>query len=1033
MPLLLLCLLFAAPAAWSAEPVDAPAEATIAVTGTIVRFGSGEPLAGFVVSVGGVEAVSDSAGAFVVAPPPGTWPVIVRSPDGLEMRLAEVTAPARVRVTWSEDFAVPAAPREPVAPIEGAAPSPPAEEAPADGALTGVVVSEGDGLPIPGLTVTVLGADLVGTTDGDGRFVLSLPPGTWDVELSSPAFRPLTVEGVQAGGPPLELALQPLRTDEVTVWAPEGTGSVREVMEERREASAVMDILGAENIARTGDSNAAAALQRIPALTLRDGRYAFVRGLGDRYTQTLLNGAPLPSPEPDRRTIPLDLFPAGILESVAVQKTFSPDLPAEFGGGSIQLRTRSFPTSPVQEVRLSGLVRGGTTGMEGLGYAGGPTDFLGIDGGTRALPAEVAGFEGRIVEGNRFNPGGLTSDELEGLGETFPNVWWPDPTRPPPDLGLNVVLGDGFQVAGRPIGVLAALTYGSSWWTDRYAQDLYAVAQGEPYAQNRYDFVDTEHRIRLSGFLELGASPADGHTIESSTLVLRNTEDQARRYEGYYADDATNIRGTRLQWVERMLVVEQLRGAHELASGPRPSELEWRYTFGRATRLEPDRRESRYDEEASTGVWALTRADGEANQRFFSTLLDDTHDAYAAWSVPAAVPWGGELRFKLGAQVTVKDRAVDVRRFTFVNQGDANDPALEGPPESFLDADGISSEGFELQEVTQTTDNYSARQRLYAGFLQLELPATRWLDLMLGLRVEHGRQAITTFELFTTTGEIVESTLVNTDALPAAVVTAHPHEDMNVRFGYGRTVSRPEFRELSPAPFKDVVGGREQFGNPELVRALIDNLDLRWEWFPGAEDVVAASAFFKRFHDPIETVVIAGVDENLSYNNALRATNLGLEFEVKKTLGFIRPELAPMYLAADVALIRSRIELSAEDQGVQTNDVRALQGQSPWVVNVQLGYDNKELRGGYGFNAALLYNVIGPRIVEVGSFGLPDSYEQPFHQLDLVAGTRFPFGLELRAAGRNLIDDRREYTVGDDVYLTRRPGWSAWLEIGWAR
>lgn len=999
--------LSAAAASAQEAPAESPVPTVVLTLQAIAADGSALP--GATITVGPATGTADEAGLLTLTLPPGRWPVTIHHPDGRALDLGSIDANTdlTLRVTWTDP--------EPVADV-----------------LAGVVISLEDELPVPGVTVTAVGTTFTAVTDDDGRFTLPLGAGTWQLLVEHPGFRPLTLdEVITPSEGPLAVSLVPRQTTEITVWAPEGTGSVREVMEERKTASAVLDILGAEQMTRTGDSSAAAAIQRIPALTLRDGRYVFVRGLGDRYTQTLLNGAPVPSPEPDRRTIPLDLFPAGILEAVAVQKTFSPDLPAEFGGGSVQLRTLSFPTRPVHEVRVSGTFRGGTTGADGLNYRGGPTDFLGIDGGTRALPADVAGFDGRITEGNRFNPGGLTAPELERMGEKFPNVWWPDAHKAPPDLGVNVVLGDGFEVAGRPVGVLGAVAYGSSFWTDHYRQDYYAVAQGVPYAQNGYDFTDTEHRIRLSGFLEVGASPADGHTIESSTLILRNTEDQARQYEGYYADDATNLRGTRLWWVERMLIVEQLRGSHELAGGDHPAVFDWRYTFGRATRLEPDRRDTRYDEEPTTGEWALTRADGEANQRFYSGLRDDNHDAYAAVAIPKPLPWGGDLTFKLGAQVTLKDRSVDVRRFSFVNQGDANDPALQGRPETFLDADGIGADGFELNEVTQATDNYAASQRLYAGFVQLLLPATRWVDLMLGLRVEHGRQSISTFELYRAEATPITSRLKNTDALPAAVITLHPAEDMNVRVGYGRTVSRPEFRELSPAPFKDVVGGREQFGNPELVRATIDNLDLRWEWFPGTEDVLAVGAFYKRFIDPIETVVIAGVDENLSYDNAARATDLGLELEVKKTFDFAGVDA--LYLATDLALIRSRITLSPDNQGVQTSETRPLQGQSPWVVNAQLGYDEDDLRGGYGVNAAILYNVFGPRIVEVGSFGLPDSYERPFHQLDLVAGVRFPFGLEIRAAGRNLLDDRRDYVVGDDIYLSRRPGWSTWLEFGWAK
>ncbi|MCB9663015.1 MAG: TonB-dependent receptor [Alphaproteobacteria bacterium] len=1024
-------LLLLAPSLVHAQEVE---EGT--VTGIVFSRADGAPLEGVLVEVGGVQTRTDRLGRFVLSLPEGVHPVRVVGPDRVSRPSVDLPVAAgrtsELLLTWAPDLAV--LPAQVEAPELAPVASAPQEGV--VGSVAGRLTSSEDGAPVVGARIFVRGLAVEAQSDADGRFHLDLPPGSWELSVIASAFASQGVpEVVVAAGQetPIQVQLVPagVALDDFTVRVPKVTGGTSELLEERKTGSAVADILGAEQMARTGDANAASALRRVTGLTVVGGRFIYVRGLGERYSTTLLNGGQLPSPEPERRVVPLDLFPASILDSVVIQKTFSPDLPAEFGGGTVLLRTKAFPRAPVVQIQVSGTVVGGTSFVDGSTSDGGPTDALGIDGGTRALdPAVVAASaEAPLKERGRFSTQGYTSAELADLGKTFPNVWSPRSQLTPPDWGFNLALGNGFEPGGRPLGVLFALSYADGWQTNRFRNVQYSLAGKDVVSDTDYAFDRTERNVRLSGMLSLGAEPAEGHRIQSTTLVLRNTDDEARTFEGFLPEEAADIRVSRLRWVERMLIVQQLVGSHEIDAGAQRVRLDWRYGFAKAFRNEPDRRETRYDELGDGTGFTLSRRDGDANSRFFSDLQDQTHDAALDLSLPFAMRSGSDAVLKLGGMFLRKDRTVDTRRYTFVNKGFTDEAVLQLAPEAIFTPANIREDAFQVKEVTQTTDNYVAQQTIGAGYAMATVPALRWLEVMAGARVEHGRQEVTTFELFNPDGVPIVSELSNTDVLPAVTAAFAPREDVKVRLGYGRTVSRPEFRELSPAIYQDVIGGRDQFGNPELKRGLIDNVDARVEWFPGRGDVLALSGFFKSFTQPIEQIVIVGADESLTYGNALGANNFGAEVEILKHLEFIDEAVRDVYVSANASLISSRIVIDPEAGGVQTNDERALQGQSPWVVNLQLGYDNPDL----GLNAVVLYNVFGPRITQVGSFGLPDTYEMPFHSLDVVVNYKLPKGFDLRFTGRNLADQKNRFELGTgELIEERRDGWRLGLRVGWS-
>ncbi len=898
-------------------------------------------------------------------------------------------------------------------------------------AVRGQVLHLVEGTPISGAQVFAKGSSAQARTDEQGFFVLYLPPGRHDLAVIHPRFGTARVREVRVmktrqlrASKLVTVKLAPLAGElpDLVVSVPKIEGSTASLLEERQTSQQVTDVIGAEEMAQSGDSDAAGALKRVTGITVVGGKYIYVRGLGERYSATLLNGATLPSPEPERRVVPLDMFPVALLESVVIQKTWSADIPGGFAGGTVKLRTRGFPGTFVAKLKLSVGWLTGTTLGENLDYVGGKLDWLGVDDGTRALPGPVrrASANQSLSERDRFSDTGYTVEELERFGEMMPRKFSLDRKRTLPQLGLGLTIGDSFKVWGRKAGYLFAFTFKNDWDKDDRVLRYTTLNGGVLELSHTYDLEELENEIVLAGIGVLGIDLAKGHRLRLTSLVDRITTDTARRYEGYNRDLGASIRVSRLRWVERMLIVNQLRGEHDLSPLVEGAQLDlsWRYTFSAATRSEPDRRDYRYDlEDEETGLWLLSNRP-EGNSRFFSELTDYNHDvgldaktAFTAWL-------GLEATVRGGVNLMLKDREVDTRRYHFLDKGPLSrlEEVRSAPLEIAFSPEYISPEGWQFQEFTRPTDNYFARHRVWALYALADLPLYRGLTLTAGVRVEGSRQEVTTFELFNPDAEPDRAVLDDVDPLPAVGLTYRFYEKMLVRAYYARTVNRPDFRELSTATFNDVTGGRQVFGNPDLERATIDNYDLRWEWYPTRHTHLSVAGFFKQFHRPIESVVIPSAQFSVTFDNARGAQNMGLEVAGRLGFGLLHRSLRDLYLGGNIAWIRSRVRLN--DAGIQTSQKRALQGQSPYVVNLRLGYDNADL----GLTANLLYNVFGERIMQVGALGAPDVIQVPFHILDLVIKYKLPHGFSLTFKAKNLIDQQARFTQGDFTVEQSRKG-----------
>ena len=959
-----------------------PAVASAGELRGIVLDETGSPLH-VVIQAGGQSAHTDGAGSFRLVLPEGAVELHIGDRSAGTVRIPQTGSAEVVAVLDGDGLRV--------AIEDGAEAAPTVAHI---GEVRGRV-TDTDGQPVVGAQVFARGVTGEALTDADGAFVFPVPEGSVDLTVLARGFATTGLPGVQAGDDvAIELVPAGMMLDAFTVTAPAVSGGTADLLAERQASATVGDAIGAEQMSRAGDSTAASALRRVTGLTLVGGKYVYVRGLGERYASTLLDGAQLPSPEPERRVVPLDLFPTGMLERVVVQKSYSPDMPGEFGGGVVALDTRRAPEAPFLQFSASTGGDTQSTFRTGLAHDTGPTDFLGIDGGHRSLPKDVAAAssDSPLEEGDRFSDRGYTPEELKQLGQSMPNRWNLGARSLIPDVGLTVSAGTRVETGLGTLGLLAGTTWSHAWNHDTVQREYILVGgDGDIEVAHRYDFTTTTRDVRLGGLAAITLDTASTQWTLTS-LLARSTDDEARVYEGRNRDVGGDIRVSRSRFVARQLWSTRLGAEHQVSDAV---DLSWRATVSRADRLEPDRREVRFDNEIGTDVWRLSDRP-EGNQRVFSDLTD--------WGVDVAGNVGvqvGAVRLSSGVQGVRKSRGVDTRRFKFIHKGlgSRDQDLLAQDPETIFDPQNIGPDAFQFEEITRATDNYTASQTIGAAYAMAdaELGQTR---ILAGARVESSDQVVETFQLFNPDPNPVVARLNTVDILPALTVTQGLFgDDMQLRLGYGRTVNRPDFRELSPATFNDVTGGRQTFGNADLDRALIDHLDARWELYPSDGESVSIGVFGKRFTNPIEQVVVVSAQHSVTYANVDGATNIGVELEWRKHLGFVAPALESITLAGNVALIRSRVQLG-DTGGIETSQERALQGQSPYAINLQVGWAHPN----NGSSLTALYNAVGARITEVGALGAPDALERPAGRLDVVGrvalGERW--GLSLKA--QNLTD-----------------------------
>ena len=899
-------------------------------------------------------------------------------------------------------------------------------QAPTTGRITGRIIDAASGVGL-----SDAGVQVVGTTQGtqsgvEGRFSIgNVLPGTVTLSVRRIGFAPKTVTGLylEAGQTlvqDISLVAATFQLSAQVVTADAERGSVNSALDAQKHSVNVVSSVTAEQIAQSPDGDAAQAVGRVAGVSVQDGKYVFVRGLGDRYTQTSLNGARIPSPEPEKKVVPLDLFPTGLLQSITTIKTFTPDQPGDFSGATVDIQTREFPARRTWAMNTSA---GGSDAVVGRRLPMSSRvngDLLALGATPRALPGFIQGF------GN-FATSLPGQDDYNRMVTEFRNSWSPRVQDGRLNGSTSLSVGGNDPVFGQRVGYLVSGTYSYSEEAKVDLVRAIALAQAgsTPMEVDRYEGVSGKSSVLWGGLANFSTLVGTRTRIAFNNTYNRTMDSEARTEEGLSENLGIPFQVTRQKYVERSVRSSQLQVQSDLTARQR---FEFALSASGVSRAEPDRSEfvRAIFTDPNTGDPMTPQWFSQGNEaavRSFSDLTEEAWEARGHYRVQFGES-GRSLALKVGALGRHASRAARSSSYS-LNASGIDQADREMPAEEIFDG-RWTAPADSVWRVTPigVGGTYSASDYLVAGFGMVEKEFGQRWQLITGARLEYSDVLV---QAEPTVGAVASTNPVFTDLLPALAVTYRPTTSMNLRFSASQTVSRPEYRELASIQYREVMGADNVRGNAGLRRALIQNLDLRWEWYPEYAEVLSVALFAKRFTDPIERVYLGSSGTRIvTFVNAAGADNFGIELEARKSLAFLGDRLANLTVATNATFMDSQIRLAGESVAV-TNSDRAMVGQAPYVLNTSLTWTSNAGTT----SATLLHGVVGARITEAGETPMPDVRELERHVVDFAL--RLPIGdrLSVRLDAKNLLDAPYQLVQGPVTRESYRVGRGYSMGIGW--
>lgn len=877
-------------------------------------------------------------------------------------------------------------------------------------------------------------------TDIDGNFsLLNLKDGTYTLYIKYVGYKTQKIDGVQLKGGKridgkaivsskdtsskndasekalLTIALQPdeQQLNEVTVTAVERRNTDAAMIQVAKNSPVIVSNVSAQEISRTQDTNAGEVIRRVPGVSLIDDKFVMVRGLSQRYNNVWVNGGAVPSSEADSRAFSFDIIPSSQIDNLTIVKSPTAEYPADYSGGFIIVNTKEIPAENSFNISVGGNWNTSSAFKDFSYSKGSGTDFLGFDNGLRNLNGGIQAALNPQLDANG-KPVGDYATSL--LGNGFNNDWLIKNKKPLGDLKLAASLNQRWMLGGRTLGMLAALNYTNEYRTyENMENNLYGIYDAVNDKPNylRHSVDDQyNNNVRLGIMLNFTFLSKDGnHKYQLKNIFNQLATSRYTWRDGVSAQSNLE-RSAEYYYRSRTTYSGQLTGKHTFTS----DALDWSIGYAYANRHLPDRRRYLIDDALESGVYALSTGNDisrewtQLDEHILSLGVNDKHH----------FKFGNfEPDLQVGAYGEYRSREYQTRNFIYNWNVSANNM-----PSGFRHSDIptlLSSEanmGYDklyLLEEKQMRNNYRGHNTLGAGYLAMSLPFGK-LGIHAGVRFEHNDM-----ELISNSRDYEKSEssrhYKTDDVFPSLNTTYKISDQHQVRLSYGRSINRPEFREVSSSVYYDFDLASNVQGNTELKNCYVDNLDLRYEWYPSRGELISLAVFYKHFESPIEWTytVAGGTDLIYSYKNAKSANNYGVELDIRKNLGFIG--LKDFSWSFNGALIKSKVQF---EKGSKEEN-RPMQGQSPYLINTGIFYKNEPLK----MDIALLYNRIGKRIIGVGrsegSTGddsnsrVPHSYEMPRNTIDFSLAKKFGDHLELKLNVRDLLAEKIYYKQFADV------------------
>ena len=855
--------------------------------------------------------------------------------------------------------------------------------------LQGRIVATDSGEPVGFADLLLIPSDTTmkkvgGLSNADGTFLLAAPAGKYTLQVRALSyarkrFENLALEDGQLL--PFSTTLEPeaIQQQEIVVEATAKQNSEAAVLAARRKASTVGDAVSAEQIRRAPDKNASDVLRRVTGLSVSEGKYVFVRGMGERYNSTEVDGVRVTSPEQGKRVVPMDLFPAALIDNIVVQKTWSADRSGEFSGGDVQLHLKDFPGKQAWSLSVSQSMTDGVTFKDRLSYASGARDILGYGAHDRSLPGPVVPVNGAP---NAYS------------ASSFNNVWSPKNMRSLPNGSYALTYGNALTAFGVPVGLLEALTLSRSF-EQRSEIERFANDSDPDIVTSTYNGTRSLESVQLGANTKLSVRPSPSHVLSVRGIYLNKADDEVREYAGNDPKEPDQVawRVNKLSYIQRTLRSAAIEGKHEFKN-LRNSKLDWTLSRNDSRRQSPDKREIRYRANLEQETPSYILAPGI---REFGDLRENGWGTTAKLTVPYKAASMGNGRVVLGFDRQSRRRINAYRMFRFSTSSPS-----DGMPES-LYVDTQSNPRSVSAFLGLDNDNYFAEQLVEAGFINVDVPLGKKLRSSLGVRREFGQQAIESHGLVNVTNIVKEGAYRSTDYLAGVNLNYAFNDKLHLRGAASRTLNRPDMDDLSPQQFQEQANGSTTTGNPLLRRAIITNYDIRFEAFPNLGEVFAAGVFYKRFQNPIELANFPGDITKPANSDAGR--NVGVEVEARAGLGRLASALKPFALNSNLSLVSSHITIQQTTN--LGNAVHSLVGQAPYTFNLCLTWTSPT----GGTELSVLTSSVGRRIKELKvtdglGFTKPRGNREldALTTLDAAANLSVLGGARLKLAAGNLLD-----------------------------
>ena len=905
------------------------------------------------------------------------------------------------------------------------------------GTISGTIIDEKSGETLIGANVLIDGTVIGTATDFDGKYQFKVTPGIYTIHISYIGYLDKRVAEVEIKANEttyldVSISDESVELDlDVVVKAKAIQRTENAVMMLQKKSDKIQDGISSQEISRLGAGDAASALQKVTGTTIVDGKYVYVRGLGDRYSTTALNGTRLPSIDPYRNSAQLDLIPSNLLDNIIAAKSFTPDLPGDFTGGYVNIKIKTLPERFTYGVSVSSSYNTQSSFIN---------DFQTFNAGSKAkygyndgyLDAPEALNNPKLAGTNlltRSAPSAARRDnELAGLlddvAKSFNTEMAPSITNVGPNYSLSFNVGNQVKVGSVPIGLLLAANFSRDFthYGDALNANYRNLGGGEETLQETFNLRDdrSQAESNVGGLVGVSIRPSSNNEVSLYAIYSHQGMQEARYLDGNYrnfgiSEPIESFESRTLAFRERELVDFVANGSHVLPSLGN-TKIEWAGSIIQTTQDEPDLRFFANTNLIERERYSISTAQYLSPGHYFRTLVDDSYEAKVDITVPFAQRANKANKIQFGGLYTATNRDFSENIYNLLrSQGQVynGDPNFYFGPENMgvvATTDTRNTIGVYATDDTQPANNYFGETSIWATYGMLTAQLSPRIKGIFGARVEgtdyyvESAAAALNPNPENFIGEIDEL-----DILPAAHLIYSLNDNTNIRASYSNTLARPNMREIAPFGSFGFIGDPTVFGNPNLTRSRVNNLDLRYEYFMRPGEMFAISGFYKEFKDPIVMTFRPAGNPQFTWVNSTDATLFGAEIEVRKALDFISPKLANFSINGNMALISSEVALDEEellrarDVDPEFADTREFAGQSPIVANVNLSFTNKNT----GWDGILAYNFFGDRLFSTGVEGTPDIFERGRAQLDFSISKKFGrFQVKLR--GQNLLDPNYE-------------------------